>query len=827
MTAVAPPRPPLLAPPRPGRARTPAGRRRAPGDHPDDLPTLCLTLLTVAVGAGANRMFSGTHALPYLVGAAVFAHGLAWTGRRLRIGATVATLAALLVALLSAIWFVIPERTTFGVPTPSTFRALGDLARSGQTAFSTAVAPAVPSPGFIAGCIVAIVIAAFLADWAAFRMRTAFEASVPALAMFVLVSVLGATHERALATAAFLIATGLFLVVQLAALDGARASWFAGRTTGATRSLVVVGGTLVAAVTLLALVVAPVVPGYGSDAVMSTKHDPSSQSLDRKIASPLVTIHSRLVNLSTQTVFTVRSNVASYWRLTSLDQFNGDVWSISETYSRTRGRLGLSPADGTPTGPTVNASFTIDKLDSVWLAAPYLPEQVSGLDGVSYNPESGSLIPNKDTSDGLTYEIRSVKPDPSAAQLTQASFAVPANMARYLQLPVIPRNVKVLAQNIVAQARTPYERALAIQNYLRTFRYSLTAEQGHGTNVLETFLFQTRAGYCEQFAGSYGVLARLVGLPTRVAVGFREGVKNADGSYTVRDADAHAWPEVWFPGAGWVDFEPTPSRGAPTGEDHTGVAPAPPAPDPGTGTGTGSTVATGAPPTTVPQGEPTTVPADGTTPTTSAASPTNAPARLAHHLPVLGWAVSSTVGALVAVLAILAWVVLVFGLVPAGLVGLVVGLKRHRRNRRRREAIGPEARVTLAWAETQETLAGYGAGRLASETIADYVVRLSRRHGPGASIGLTPQSGALTAMARLASATATSAYAPAAAGSEAAEQAEADRDTVLRATLAAQSRWRRLWTAADPRSLWPARPVRGGRGMGGPAPGAEAATRRA
>ncbi len=787
MTAVAPPRAPVQArPPRPAPTPPPSGRPGPAVGHPDDLATLCLTALTAAVGAGANRMFSGPHALPYLVGAAAVAHLLAWAGRRLGIGTAAAAVSSAVTALLVTIWFVIPGATTFGVPTPRTFGALSDLARTGQTAFSTAVAPAVPTPGFIAGCVVAITLAAFLADWAAFRMRTAFEACVPALALFVLACVLGARQGRALATAGFLVAAGVFLVVQLAALDGERANWFAGRTTGATRSLVATGGVVVAAVTLVALAVAPAVPGYGSKAVVSTKHDLNSQSLDRKIASPLVTIHSRLVDTSAQVVFTVRASAPSYWRLTSLDQFNGDVWSISESYSHTRGRLGLSAADGTPTGPTIDASFTIGRLDSVWLAAPYLPVQVSGLSGVSYNPESGSLIPDKDTSDGLTYGIRSVKPDPSAAQLAQAPLGVPADMGRYLQLPAVPGPVKALAQKIVAQARTPYERALAIQNYLRTFTYSLTAEQGHGTNVLEHFLLQTKTGYCEQFAGSYGVLARLAGLPTRVAVGFREGVDNGNGTYTVRDEDAHAWPEVWFPGTGWVDFEPTPSRGAPTGEGHTGVAPAPPAPDPGTAAGGPAT--TTSPQTTAPTVGQTTIPGGR-----EAAAPSAHP-----HA-------NAATATLVAILVVLAWVILVFGLLPAALVGVVVGLKRQRRNARRRRATTPEARVSLAWSEAQETLDESGAGRHAGETIAEYVVRLSRGHGSGSRAGLAPQSDALKAMGGLASATATSAYAPDGPGPEVAAQAEDDRDTVLGALAAAQSPWRRVRTAADPRRLWPGR----------------------
>ncbi|MST35017.1 hypothetical protein GHK86_20090, partial [Acidimicrobiaceae bacterium USS-CC1] len=80
---------------------------------------------------------------------------------------------------------------------------------------------------------------------------------------------------------------------------------------------------------------------------------------------------------------------------------------------------------------------------------------------------------------------------------------------------------------------------------------------GSGIGAIETFLFSTRTGYCQQFAGSYAVLARSIGLPTRLAVGFTTGRRIGPHRYQVTDADVHTWPEVWFPRYGWVPFEPT------------------------------------------------------------------------------------------------------------------------------------------------------------------------------------------------------------------------------------------------------------------------------
>src|SRR5205807_7574135 len=131
--------------------------------------------------------------------------------------------------------------------------------------------------------------------------------------------------------------------------------------------------------------------------------------------------------------------------------------------------------------------------------------------------------------------------------------------------------------------------------------------------TLERFLFDVRRGYCEQFAGSYGVLARIVGLPTRVAVGFTQGELGTDELYHVRGLNAHAWPEVWLQGYGWTYFEPTPGRGEPGMEDHTGVPASQAVP-------ANPSTATTSPPTTTAPNQPSARPA-----TTEAPTPVSAP----------------------------------------------------------------------------------------------------------------------------------------------------------------------------------------------------------
>ena len=134
---------------------------------------------------------------------------------------------------------------------------------------------------------------------------------------------------------------------------------------------------------------------------------------------------------------------------------------------------------------------------------------------------------------------------------------------------------------MTAGAPTTYDAMLALQNWFQPeFEYSLDVPQGHGNNAIEAFLRQ-RIGYCEQFAGTFAAMARSIGVPARVAVGFTPGrASSPTAAASVLGKNAHAWPEVWFDGLGWVPFEPTPGRGAPGAEGYTGLPAGPGRVDP-------------------------------------------------------------------------------------------------------------------------------------------------------------------------------------------------------------------------------------------------------
>jgi transglutaminase-like putative cysteine protease len=149
------------------------------------------------------------------------------------------------------------------------------------------------------------------------------------------------------------------------------------------------------------------------------------------------------------------------------------------------------------------------------------------------------------------------------ARLEAAGTAYPGTIREtYLQLPPeIDRRIPALAKSATERAVTPYDQATALQNFLKTkFSYTLNLTKTPGKDPLAHFLFETRAGHCEYFASAMTVMLRTLGIPAREVNGFLPGEYNElGGDYIVRASDAHSWVEVYFPGNGWIVFDPTPA----------------------------------------------------------------------------------------------------------------------------------------------------------------------------------------------------------------------------------------------------------------------------
>jgi hypothetical protein len=178
-----------------------------------------------------------------------------------------------------------------------------------------------------------------------------------------------------------------------------------------------------------------------------------------------------------------------------------------------------------------------------------------------YQDTGGDLSTRVPSDVALRYDVESWAPRRDAALLQSAQGSIPQSVRRpYLQLPDdMDARVENLARAITLGHDTPFDQAAAIERYLRS-EYGYSVEGGHDREApLEDFLFGRKEGHCEYFASAMVVLLRSLGVPARPANGFYGGAYNEYGRfYAMRQADAHAWVEVFFSGYGWITFDPTP-----------------------------------------------------------------------------------------------------------------------------------------------------------------------------------------------------------------------------------------------------------------------------
>jgi transglutaminase-like putative cysteine protease len=548
-----------------------------------------------------------------------------------------------------------------------------------------------------------------------------FEATLPAGTLFLFTSLLGADTGQAGAAAMFGTALLGFLLLHRTARQEVASHWVSDHRALGRRSLLVAGGTLGILAVVAGTVIGPNLPGADSPGLLDPR-DLDEKDSSRVTVSPLVDIRSRLVDQSALEVFTVQADSRAYWRLTSLERFNGTIWSSSGSYGEADEDLPESVETDVAT-TDISQTYTISALSAIWLPSAFEARSFRADDvDARYDEESSTLIVDNSvpTSDGLTYRVISASPRYDAAELSSDDARPREDILEdYLTLPdgFSPR-VEQLAQEITSGQPTPYGRAVALQAYLRGFTYDLSVQSGHSGNVLEQFLFETQRGYCEQFAGSFAAMARAVGLPARVAVGFTPGEvdPNDPTLFRVRGEHAHAWPEVYFEGAGWVPFEPTPGRGIPNAEPYTGV----PEQQAAAGQPDAAEVQpqTTPPPQPGPDGQ---TPDDASTDTTAAPDATEGPGGAAGRSNVERY-VTGPAGRAVP------WVLIA---IVAYLVACPALLVLQRRIRRQR-AEGPEAQIALAWTEAAEGAAVVGYSERPSDTYAERARRLAD-DVPGAS----------------------------------------------------------------------------------------------
>jgi protein-glutamine gamma-glutamyltransferase len=275
--------------------------------------------------------------------------------------------------------------------------------------------------------------------------------------------------------------------------------------------------------------------------------------------------------LSDEVAFRVRSSQAALWRAETFDTYDGTRWTITDDRTEPVGRdpdgLAYDPRwSAGQRGATVSQvmqTFYIDTPQPNVLFAAADADKVYFPSAGLRVDRSGSIRSPILLDEGLVYSVESMVPSFDPGYLRSVPPRVPAWIAGlYLQLPDgLPARVEQLARRVTAGAGTVYDRAEAVQAWLRAHTvYDLDVPRDpEGVDAVDHFLFVTRRGFCEQIASSMAVMLRTLGIPTRLVTGFGPGIRNPlTGYLEVRQSDAHAWVEVYMGReAGWVPFDPT------------------------------------------------------------------------------------------------------------------------------------------------------------------------------------------------------------------------------------------------------------------------------
>jgi hypothetical protein len=265
----------------------------------------------------------------------------------------------------------------------------------------------------------------------------------------------------------------------------------------------------------------------------------------------------------------LRAYVGVKWRGVTLNSFNGKKWfndnadriSIpAEAFQR----FVVPPPDGWQHRPHHPLRYRVLRaaLSTDVLFAAAEPREVSGLRLLSLD-QTGSLHNPQNLSVPFAYDVVSDAGLPPLKQLQNASTKYPDEIRLvYLRLPhTIDPRVSELARTLTASATNNYDRAAALQSYLRNnFKYTLDPPEIEPEDPVGSFLFRSKSGYCEYFAAAMAVMLRTLNVPSRLVNGFQTGSYNRIGKdFVVRARDAHSWVEVYFTGYGWIPFDPTPA----------------------------------------------------------------------------------------------------------------------------------------------------------------------------------------------------------------------------------------------------------------------------
>jgi transglutaminase-like putative cysteine protease len=611
------------------------------------------------------------------------------------------------------------------LPTPASLRQLWDLAGQGFDQAGRYAPPVPELRGMVLLAAAGIGITAVLTDLIAVRLSRAALAGLPLLLLFTEPFTLSVSRGFVGTTVAFVAGVAGYLALLSSEARDRIREWEHPQPSATdapdTRTLAAAGRRVGFASVVLALFIPLVVPGLhatrlfgGGQPGIGGNAGGGGGSASAGFPDPDARLSQELKETAASNVlvYTTKATDPDYLQVYVLDRLTNDGWRI---FGQPESTVPVSPRLPAPPGlaggvPVTKVTTSVEISPGVGaddlgaLPVPYPAATVSAPGTVRADRATLMVLDPSVALGGLKYSVTSLSESPPQ-QLLNETQTPPADIAsHYLAVPPAYDPLLSTAKTVIrdANAKTPFQKAVALQDWLSggTFSYTLNAPSVVSAAGLEKFVNVTRRGYCQQFSFAMAVLSRLIGIPSRVAYGFTSGTSIGADEWLVTTHDAHAWPELYFQGAGWLRFEPTPG-----GTDGQGTATTP------AYTYAPGSVAVGA-----------TAPSTPATAPTAPASTSSSAAALRNKLRLefggapgtgaIGVAAPSGQASTVNL-----WEIL--GLVVAGLLVLGIAAPVCARlviRRRRWHADRDVAWAHAAWLELRDDLVDYGAGCQPSES---------------------------------------------------------------------------------------------------------------
>jgi transglutaminase-like putative cysteine protease len=686
------------------------------------------------------------------------------------------------------------------LPTWASLHQLRTLVSLGFQETNRFAPPAPDYPSILILAVTGIGIVAVATDLIAVRLRRPAVAGLPLLVLFC-VPLTVSVHQGAAGEMA-VFCLGMAGYLTLLAVDGRErlrlwgrlvTVWqhaddgTAGDRTGPdTKDLAAAGRRIALAAVVIALFVPLLVPGLAEHKLFASSGAGNGSGVRQvSLPNPLVQMNTQLHRSDATDVLSYRTTDPDpqYLQVYVLSNLSAQTWTLAPTpgLELHDGKLPTTPGltAGTPTSTerttiTLAKGLSSSEQTASFLPMPY-PARTVNVDGDwRVDPRTLTLFSGQDLS-GLHYTVDSREVSPSEDQLQHDAGSMPTSITNnYLSVPKAFQGLTSLAEKITRGQTSSYGQAVALQRWFANsgkFTYSLDVSEPASPQALIRFLTTQRRGYCQQFAFAMAVLARLLDIPSRVAVGYTAGTPVGHDRWVVKTSDAHAWPELYFQGVGWLRFEPTPAG---TGGQATAIPPT-----------------YSLPPVLAPQ------PGSDVTPTPAATGPQQGSSKArTGPLAKLGEVPGEVgVGGTAASRSPAPWWLL--SLAVLAVLALVAPrtIRSVRRRRRWRRAAGDRGRAEAAWAELQDDLTDYQIAWSPSTSPR----ALARQVTAGRRLG-SAQDEALTRIARAAE---RARYAP-----QPADSASLRADTEqVRRMLAGQASRRVRWQARllPPSALLPVR----------------------